>query len=161
MRLLWPNWTFDSKCCSRLLSRTDSLLRGVPWELQPGTEGRVVNRVQLDVQAASPTADSRRTVAKTSLHQAISGTGEVLVRKQMYRVPTCDIGIEVGGLQRGMPCQDCQTHLLKRELVNEILCRKKVRFAERVEEQTPEGIVAANSRNASSSSSSDCAIVAG
>ena len=32
--------------------------------------------------------------------------------------------------------------------------RKKVRFAERVEEQTPEGIVGTNSRSASSSSSS-------
>ena len=27
-------------------------IRGAPWELQPGAEGGVVNRVQLDVQAA-------------------------------------------------------------------------------------------------------------
>ena len=48
-------------------------------------EGGVANRVQLDVQAASPSADSRGTVAKTSLHQAISGVGEVRVHRQMYR----------------------------------------------------------------------------
>ena len=30
------------------------LFRGVPWELQPGTEGGVVNRVQLDIHAAIP-----------------------------------------------------------------------------------------------------------
>ena len=29
-------------------------IRGAPWELQPGAEGGVVNRVQLDVQAAIP-----------------------------------------------------------------------------------------------------------
>ena len=38
--------------------------------------------------------DSRRTVAKTSLHQAISGIGEVRVHRQMYRVPACEIEIE-------------------------------------------------------------------
>ena len=29
-------------------------ITGAPWELQPGAEGGVVNRVQLDVQAAIP-----------------------------------------------------------------------------------------------------------
>ena len=29
-------------------------IRGAPWELQPGAGGGVVNRVQLDVQAAIP-----------------------------------------------------------------------------------------------------------
>ena len=29
-------------------------IRGAPWELQPGAEGGVVNKVQLDVQAAIP-----------------------------------------------------------------------------------------------------------
>ena len=60
-----------------------------------------MNRLQLDVQAAiperSPTADNRVTVAKTSLHQAISGTGEVRVHRQMYRGPTCEIGFEASG----------------------------------------------------------------
>ena len=90
----------------------------------------------------SSTADSLGTVAKTNLHQAISGIGEVQVHRQMYRVPACEIWIEACGSQRGLPCQDCQTrpltttsireyrlrktellklHLLKRELVNEIL----------------------------------------
>ena len=89
-------------------------IRGAPWELQPGAEGGVVNRVQLHVQAAiperSPTADSRVTVAKTSLRQAISGIGEVRVHRQMYRVPACEIGFEAGGSQRGLPCQDYQEY---------------------------------------------------
>ena len=79
-----------------------NIIRGAPWELQPGDEGGVVHRAQLDVQAAiperqSPTADSRGTVAKTSLYLAISGIGEVRVHGQMCRVPACEIGIEAGG----------------------------------------------------------------
>ena len=58
----------------------------------------------------SSTADSRGTVAKDILHQAISGLGEVRVHGQMYRVPACEIGIEIRGSQRGLPCQDCQAH---------------------------------------------------
>ena len=89
-------------------------ITGAPWELQPGAEGGVVNRVQLDVQAGiperSPTADSRGTVAKTILQRAISGIGEVRGHRRVYRVPTCEIGFEAGGSQRGMPCQDCQAH---------------------------------------------------
>ena len=74
-------------------------IRGAPWEPQPGAEGGVVNRVKLDVQVCnpretSPTADSRGTVAKTSLRQAISGIGEVRVHRQMYRVAACETGIE-------------------------------------------------------------------
>ena len=56
------------------------------------------------------TADSRGTVAKNCLHQAISGVGEVRVHGQVYRVPACEIGIRAGGSQRGMPCQDCQAY---------------------------------------------------
>ena len=52
----------------------------------------------------------RRQSEKKSLHQAISGIGEVRVQGQVYRVPACEIGIEAGGSQRGMPCQDCQAH---------------------------------------------------
>ena len=54
----------------------------------------------------SSTTDNRRTVAKRSLHQAISGIGEVRVRRQMYRVPACGIGFEASG----EPCKDCQEH---------------------------------------------------
>ena len=51
---------------------------------QPGVERDIVNRVQLDVRAAvpeaqAPTDDNRGAVAKTSLHQAIHGIGEVRV----------------------------------------------------------------------------------
>ena len=67
-----------------------------------------MNRVELDVQATDPerssTADSRRTVAKTSLHQPISGIVKVRVQRQMYRAPACEIGFETSGSQRGMPC---------------------------------------------------------
>ena len=91
-------------------------IRGAPWELQPRAEGGVVKRMQLDIQAAvsererSSTIDSRGTVAKTSLHQAISGVGEVRVHRQMYRVPTCEIGFEASGSQRGVPFKNCQEH---------------------------------------------------
>ena len=90
-------------------------IRGAPWELQPRVEREVVNRVQLDVRAAipesqAPPQNSRGTVAKTSLHQAISGIGEVRVHGQVYRVPACEIEIEAAVSQRGVPCQDCQAH---------------------------------------------------
>ena len=54
-----------------------------PWDLQPGVEREIVNRVQSDVRAAvleaqkTSTADNRGAVAKKSSHQAISGIGEV------------------------------------------------------------------------------------
>ena len=70
----------------------------------------VVNKVQLGCPGCNPTADSRGTVAKTSLHQAISGIGEVRLHRQMYRVPACEIGIEAGGSQRRIPCQDREAH---------------------------------------------------
>ena len=96
----------------------------------------------------------------------------------MYRVPACEIGIEAGGSQRGMPCQHCQAHDADDNL-NQIVQiaqdrivettppeartgerdsvpepARKVRFAEQVEEQTLEGTVATNSRSTSSCSSS-------
>ena len=42
----------------------------------------------------SPTAANRGAVVKKSLHQAISGIGEVRVHGQMYRVPKCEIVID-------------------------------------------------------------------
>ena len=84
-------------------------IRGAPWELQRRAEGEVVNRVQLDVQAAIPVRQAPPPTVGEQF-QAISGIGEVRVHRQMYRVPTCEIGFEASGSQRGMPCQDCQAH---------------------------------------------------
>ena len=63
-------------------------IKGVPWEPQLGVEREVVNRVR-NPRETSSTADSRGTVAKKSLHQAISGIGEVRAHGQVYRVPAC------------------------------------------------------------------------
>ena len=87
----------------------------VLWDLQPGVAREVVNRVQVgcpssDPRVTSATADKRGAVAKKSQHQAISVIGEIWVHGQVYLVPACEIGIEDGGSQRGVPCQGCQAH---------------------------------------------------
>ena len=89
-------------------------IKGVPWDLQPGVERDIVNR-ELDARAAVPEAQAPPptkggAVAKKSLHQAISGIGEVRVHRPVYRVPACEIVIEAGGPQCGVPCTDCQAH---------------------------------------------------
>ena len=58
----------------------------------------------------SSTADNWGAAARKSLQQAISGLGEVRVHGEVYRVRACEIGIEAGGSQRGVPCQDRQAH---------------------------------------------------
>ena len=63
---------------------------------------------ELQSRETSSTADNRGAAAKKSLHQAISGIGEERVHGQVYRVPACEIGVEAGGSQRGVPCQGCQ-----------------------------------------------------
>ena len=49
-------------------------IKGVPWDLQPGVEREVVNRVQLDVRAAVPEA-----------HAPPPTTGEQLPRRVYIR----------------------------------------------------------------------------
>ena len=56
-------------------------IKGVPWDLQPGVERGIVNRVQLDVRAAVPEAQApppttREQLPRRVLHPAISGIGE-------------------------------------------------------------------------------------
>ena len=69
-------------------------IKGVPWELQPGVEREVVNRVQLDVRAAiierqaPPPTDGEQL---PRIVYIISGIGEVRVHGQVYRVPACEM----------------------------------------------------------------------
>ena len=84
-------------------------IKGVLWELQPGIERSreqsAVGCLSSNPRETNPTADNREAVAKNSLHQAISGIGEVRVHGQVYRVPACEVGIEAGGSRRGVLCQ--------------------------------------------------------
>ena len=50
-------------------------IRGAPWQLQPGVEGEVVNRVQLDVRAAIPERDKlhRRQSGNSCQEEFASG----------------------------------------------------------------------------------------
>ena len=134
-------------------------------ELKESREQGAIGCPGCNPRERSPTADCRGTVAKTSLHQAISGIGEVQVHRQMYRVPTCarivrhttaddNLNQKVQIAQdRTVEATPPETRTGERNPVPEA-ARKKVRFAERVEEQIPEGTVGTNSRSASSSSSS-------
>ena len=158
-------------------------MRGAPWELQPGAEGRVVNRVQLDLQAAIPERQAppptvgeqlpRRVYIKRSVELARFGYTDRCIGCQHARL----------GLKPADHNEECRARIVKHmsaDNLNQRLqiaqdrivettppearsgerdpvpeaARKKVRFAERVEEQTSESTVATNSRSTSSSSSS-------
>ena len=80
------------------------------WSREGDREQSAVGCPSCTASSTSSTANNRGAVAKKGLHQAISGIGEVRVHGQVYRVPACEIGIKVGGPQRGVPCQDCQAH---------------------------------------------------
>ena len=82
-------------------------IEGVPWELQPGVESEIVNRVQLDVRAA---ISERQAPPLTTGDQLPK---RVYIRRSVelvYRLPACEIGIEADGSQRVVPCQDCEAH---------------------------------------------------
>ena len=63
-----------------------------------------MSKVQVDVQAAIPERQAPPPTVGEQLPR------RVYIRQQVYRVPTCEIGIEAGGSQRGMPCQNCRAH---------------------------------------------------
>ena len=159
-------------------------IRGAPWELQPGAEGGVVNRVQLDVQAAIPEREAppptageqlpRRVYIRRSVELARYGYTERLIGCHHARlgVKPADHNEECcARIVRNMIADDNlnQRVQVAPDRVVEITlpeartgerdpapepARKKVRVAERVDEQTYEGTVATNSRSISSSSSS-------
>ena len=159
-------------------------IRGAPWELQPKAEGGVANRVQLDVQAAIPETEAppptvgeqfpRRVYNRRSVELARYGCTDRCIgchharlglkpadhneecRARIVRHMTADDSLN----QRVQIAQDRTVEVAppeartgERDPVPEP-ARKKVRFAERLGEQTPEGTVGTNSRSASSSSSS-------
>ena len=83
-----PNGIVFARCVRRVPEGDfgDGMLfnsiNGVSWDLKPGVGRDIVNRVPLDVRAAVPEArapplTTGGAVAKKSLHQAISGIGEV------------------------------------------------------------------------------------
>ena len=159
---------------------------GAPCELQPRTEGGVVvvNRVQLDVQAAIPEREAppptvgeqvpRRVYIRRSVELARYGYTDRCIGCQHARL----------GLKPADHNEECRARIVRNMTADDNLnqrvqiaqdrtvettppeartgerdpvpepARKKVRFAERVEEQTPEGTVVTNSRSTSSSSSS-------
>ena len=71
-----------------------------------------MNRAQLDVQAAIPEREAPPLKVGEQLPRRVyirRGMARY-VHRHRYRVPSCEIGIEAGGSQRGMPCKDCQAH---------------------------------------------------
>ena len=144
-----------------------SSIRGAPWELQPGAEGGVVNRVQLDVQAAiperqapSPTVGEqlpRRVYIRQSVELARYGYTDRCTGYQHARL----------GLKPADHSEKCRARIVRHMTADDDLnqraqiaqnrivgtaplkartgerdsvpepARKKVRFAERVEEQIP------------------------
>ena len=128
--------------------------------------------------STSSTADTRRAAAKKSLHQASSGTGEVRGTDQCIGCQHARLGLMPADhseerrarIVRHMTADDdlsqrvqiAQQRIVgtapseaqagERDSLSE-LARKKVRFAERVEEQTAEGSVPVIPRSTNSSSS--------
>ena len=77
-------------------------IRGAPWELQPRAEGGVVNRVQLDVQAAIPERQAPPPALVEQLPRRVYIRRSVELARYGYTdsciwVPACEIGIEAGG----------------------------------------------------------------
>ena len=159
-------------------------IKGVLWELQPGVEREVVNRVQLDVRAAIPERTAppptvgeqlpRRVCIRRSVGLARYGYTDRCIVCQHARLglKPADHSEECGArIVRHMTSDDdlnqrvqiAQDRVVEtappeartgeRDSVPEP-ARKKVSFAERVEERTPEGTVVTNSRSTSCSSSS-------
>ena len=159
-------------------------IRGAPWELLPRAEGGVVSRVQVDVQAATPEKEAppptvgeqlpRRVYIKRSVELARYGYTDRCIRCQHARL----------GLKPADHNEECRARIVRHTTADDNLnqrvqiaqdrivettppeartghrdpvpepARKKIRFAERVEEQTPEGTVATSLSSSSSSSSS-------
>ena len=156
-------------------------IKGVPWQLQPGVERQVVNRVQLDVRAAIPERHApptvgeqlpRRVYSRRSVELASHGSTDRCIgcqharlglkpadhseecRARIVRLMTADDDLN----QRVQIAQDRTVEVAsleartgERDSVPEPA--RKVRFAELVEEKTPEDTVVTNSRCTSSSSS--------
>ena len=154
-------------------------IKEVPWELQPGVEREVVNRVQVDVRAAiperPPTTGEQlpRRVCRRSVELATYGYTRCIgcqharlglkpadhseeCRARIVRHVTADddLNKRVHIVQdRIVETAPPEARTGERDSVPEPV-RKKVRFAERVEAQTPEGAVVTTSRSTSSRSSS-------
>ena len=160
-------------------------INGVPWELQPGVEREVVNRVQLDVRAANPERQAppptvgeqlpRRVYIRRSVGLARYGYTDRCIgcqharlglkpadhseefRARIVRHTTADDNLN----QRVQIAQDriVETAPLEARTGERDSvpepARKTVRFAERVEEPTPLGTAVLNLRSTSSSSTSD------
>ena len=155
-----------------------------PWELQRRAEGAIVNRVQLDVQAAIPEREAPPPTVGEQLPRLVYIRRSVELARYGY-TDRC-IGCQHArlGLKPADHNEECRARIVRNMIADDNLnqrvqiaqdqtveatppgartgerdpvpeaARKKVRFAERVEEQTLEGTVGTNSRSASSSSSS-------
>ena len=161
-------------------------IRGAPGELQPRAEGGVVNRLQLDVQAAIPERQAPPPTVGEQLPRRVHIRRSVELTRYGY-TDRC-IGSQHArlGLKPADQNEECRASIVRHMTADDNLnqrvhigkdrtveatspppdartgerdpepepARKKVRFAERVEEQTPEGTVGTHSRSVSSSSSS-------
>ena len=159
-------------------------IRGAPWELQPRAEGGVVNRLQLDVQAAIPERQAPPPTVGEQLPRRVRIRRSVELTRYGY-TDRC-IGSQHArlGLKPADHNEECRARIVRNMTADDDLnqrvqiaqnrtvgttppeartgerdsvpepARKKVRFAERVEEQTLEGTVTTNSPSTSSSSSS-------
>ena len=109
------------------------------WSRERNREQSAIGCPSCSARSTSSNTNDREAVAKKSLHHAIIGIGEARVHGQVCRMPAFEVGIDAGGPQRGVP-QHRTVEAGERESVLEPV-RKKVRFAERVVEQTPEGVL--------------------
>ena len=163
-------------------------IKGDPWDLQPGVEREIVNRVQLDVRASVPEAQAptlttvqqlpRTVYIRRSVGLARYGNTDQCIGCQHARLgltpahhsEECrartvrhmtahdDLSPRVQiAQQRIVETAPSEAHAGERDSAPE-LARKKVRFAERVEEQTAEVSVTTIPQSTSSSSISPTTI---
>ena len=159
-------------------------IKGVSWELQPGVEREIVNRVQLDVRAAVLEAQAPPPTTREQLPRRAIPLIRRSVELARYGYTDRSIGCQHArlGLKLADHSEECGARIVRHMTADDDLsqrvqiaqqrivetapseaqagerdsvpepARKKVRFAERVEEQTPEGTVTAIPQSTSSSS---------
>ena len=112
-------------------------IRGAPWELQPGADGGVVNRVQLDVQAAIPEREAppptvgeqlpRRVYIRRSVELARYGYTDRCIGCQHARL----------GLKPAGHNEECRARIVRNMTVDDNLNQRVQIAQDRTVEATP------------------------
>ena len=143
-------------------------IRGLPWDLQLGVERQIVNRVQLDVRAAVPEAQAPPPTAGEQLPRRVYIRRAVELARYGYTDQCIGCQHAKLGLKSADHSEECRARVVRHMTTDDDFsqrvqfaqqrivdtvpseaqagegdsvpepARKKVRFAEQVEEQTPE-----------------------